>query len=182
MNAAKQAKDGLDFATPGIGTVSHLAAEQFQRTAGIKLRHIPYKGASGALTDVAGGRVPMMLSSIPTALGAIHSGQLRPIAVSALKRSPVLPDVPTIAEQGYPGFDAGTWYGLLVPKGTSPEIVARLNKAANEALKSPEITKRILAEGGAVLGGTSETFAAKMQADNAKWSKIIKDANIKRVE
>lgn len=179
VEAAKKSADGLDFATPGVGTVSQLAAEQFQRTANIKLRHIPYKGATGALTDVAGGRVPFMMSSIPTALGAIQGGQLRPIAVSALKRSPVLPDVPTIAEQGYPGFDAGTWYGLLVPAGTPPEVVARLNEAANDALKVPDIAKRVASEGGAVIGGTSETFAAKLRDDNAKWSMIIKEAGIK---
>ena len=133
--AAKKSPDGMDFTTPGIGTVSHLAAELFARSAGIKLRHIPSRGANSALIDVAAGRIPLMLSSIPTALGLIQSGELRAIAVSALARSPVLPDVPTIAEQGYPGFNAGTWYGLLVPAGTPADIVARLNAAGNAALK-----------------------------------------------
>jgi tripartite-type tricarboxylate transporter receptor subunit TctC len=121
-----------------------------------------------------------MLSSIPTALGLIQSGELRAIAVSALARSPVLPDVPTIAEQGYPGFNAGTWYGLLVPAGTPPDVVARLNEAGNAALKSPLIAERVKAEGGVVLGGSSADFSQKLQADNGKWAKVIKEAGLQQ--
>jgi tripartite-type tricarboxylate transporter receptor subunit TctC len=178
VQAAKNSPDGLDVTTPGIGTVSHLTMELFQKSAGIKLRHIPSRGANSALIDVVGGRIPVMLSSIPTALSLIQSGQLRAIAVSALSRSPVLPNVPTIAEQGYPGFNAGTWYGLLVPAGTPPDVVQKLNEVGNAALKSPEIIERILAEGGLVLGGTSEAFTEKLRTDNAKWSKVVKDAGI----
>jgi tripartite-type tricarboxylate transporter receptor subunit TctC len=178
VQAARNSPDGLDVTTPGIGTVSHLTMELFQRSAGIKLRHIPSRGADSALIDVVGGRIPVMLSSIPTALSLIQSGQLRAIAVSALSRSRVLPNVPTIAEQGYPGFNAGTWYGLLVPAGTPPDVVRKLNEAGNAALKSPEIVERILAEGGVVLGGTSEAFAEKLRTDNVKWSKVVKDAGI----
>jgi tripartite-type tricarboxylate transporter receptor subunit TctC len=176
--AAKQAPDGLDFATPGIGTVSHLSAELFARSAGIKLRHIPSRGANTALLDVAAGRIPLMLSSIPTALGLIRSGELRAIAVSALARSPILPDVPTVAEQGYPGFNAGTWYGLLVPAGTPAAIVKRLNEAGNAALKLPEIIAHVEAEGGVVLGGSSAAFTDKLEIDNSKWSKLIKEAGL----
>jgi tripartite-type tricarboxylate transporter receptor subunit TctC len=176
--AAKDSPDGMEFTTPGDGTVSHLAAELFARSAGIKLRHIPARGATAALTDVTAGRIPLMLSSIPTALGLIQSGGLRAIAVSALARSPVLPDVPTVAEQGYPGFDAGTWYGLLVPAGTPPEVVARLNAAGNAALKSPAILERVQQEGGVVLGGTSAAFTEKLQRDNTKWSKVIQEAGL----
>jgi tripartite-type tricarboxylate transporter receptor subunit TctC len=178
VQAARSSPGGLDVTTPGIGTVSHLTMELFQKSAGIKLRHIPSRGADSALIDVVGGRIPVMLSSIPTALSLIQSGQLRAIAVSALSRSPVLPNVPTIAEQGYPGFNAGTWYGLLVPAGTPPNVVQKLNEAGNAALKSPEIVERILAEGGVVLGGTSEAFTEKLRTDNAKWSKVVKDAGI----
>lgn len=178
VQAAKNSPDGLDVTTPGIGTVSHLTAELFQRSAGIKLRHIPSRGANSALMDVVAGRIPLMLSSIPTALGLIQSGQLRAIAVSALARSPVLPNVPTIAEQGYPGFNAGTWYGLLVPANTPPEVVKKLNEVGNAALKSPEIAERVLAEGGVVLGGTSAAFSEKLRVDNSKWSKVIKEAGL----
>jgi tripartite-type tricarboxylate transporter receptor subunit TctC len=181
VQAAKNAPDGLDVTTPGIGTVSHLTAELFQRSAGIKLRHIPSRAASSALMDVVAERIPLMLSSIPTALGTIQSGQLRAIAVSALERNPVLPTVATIAEQGYPGFDAGTWYGLLVPANTPPDVVKRLNDVGNAALKSPVIVEKIVAEGGIVLGGSSAAFSEKLRLDNAKWSKVIKEAGL-RVE
>jgi tripartite-type tricarboxylate transporter receptor subunit TctC len=176
--AAKKMEGGMDVTTPGIGTVSHLTAELFARNAGITLRHIPSRGANSALIDVAAGRIPLMLSSIPTALGLIQSGSLRAIAVSALARSPVLPDVPTIAEQGYPGFNAGTWYGLLVPAGTPADIVARLNEVGNAALKSPAIVERVQAEGGIVLGGSSADFTDKLEVDNSKWSKVIKEAGL----
>jgi tripartite-type tricarboxylate transporter receptor subunit TctC len=178
VTAAKNAPDGLDVTTPGIGTVSHLTAELFSRSAGIKLRHIPSRGANSALIDVVAGRIPLMLSSIPTALGLINSGQLRAIAVSALARSPVLPNVPTIAEQGYAGFNAGTWYGLLVPAGTPSDVVKKLNDVGNAALKSPEIVDKVVAEGGIVLGGSSADFSEKLRVDNAKWSKVVKEAGL----
>jgi tripartite-type tricarboxylate transporter receptor subunit TctC len=179
VTAAKASPDGLDVTTPGIGTVSHLTAELFARSAGIKLRHIPSRGANSALIDVAAGRIPLMLSSIPTALGLIQSGQLRAIAVSANSRSLVLPAVPTIAEQGYPGFSAGTWYGLLVPAATPPDVVKKLNEAGNSALKSVAVVEKVVAEGGIVLGGSSATFAEKLRVDSSKWAKIIKDANLR---
>jgi tripartite-type tricarboxylate transporter receptor subunit TctC len=176
--AAKKSPDGMDYATPGIGTVSHLTAELFALSAGIKLRHIPSRGAQAALLDVASGRIPLMLSSIPTALGLIQSGELRAIGVTAPERSPVLPNIPTVAEQGYPGFNAGTWYGLLVPAGTPADIVARLNEAGNAALKSPAIVERLKAEGGVVLGGSSAAFTDILKADNGKWSKVVKEAGL----
>ncbi len=178
VTAAKNTPDGLDVTTPGIGTVSHLTAELFARSAGIKLRHIPSRGANSALIDVVAGRVPLMLSSIPTALGLIQSGKLRAVAVSAVERSPVLPNVPTIIEQGYPGFNAGTWYGLLVPAGTPPDIVKKLNVVGNAALKAPAIIERVQAEGGIVLGGSSAAFSEKLRVDNDKWSKLIKEAGL----
>jgi tripartite-type tricarboxylate transporter receptor subunit TctC len=179
VNAAKASPQGLHLATPGNGTVSHLTAELFQKTAGIKLTHVPYKGAAGALTDVIAGRVPVMLSSVPTALSQIRAGKLRPVAVSAQKRSPTLPDVPTIGEQGYPRFDAGTWYGLLVPAGTPQAVVDLLNRTANEVIKLPEVQEKIRQEGGDVVGGTSAQFAAMLKADNEKWGAIVKESGAK---
>jgi tripartite-type tricarboxylate transporter receptor subunit TctC len=178
--AAQKLPDGMDVATPGIGTVSHLTAELFARSAGIKLHHIPSRGATSALMDIAAGRLPLMLSSIPTSLGLIQSGEVRAIAVSARTRSPILPDVPTVEEQGYPGFDAGTWYGLLVPAGTPADVVSRLNEAGNAALKQPSIAERVRAEGGVVLGGSSAAFTDKLHVDNSKWAKVIKDAGIEQ--
>lgn len=179
VKAAKESPNGLPLATPGNGTPSHMVGELFQKTADIKLTHVPYKGAAAALTDVMGGRVPVMLSSVPTALSQIRAGKLRPIAVSADKRSPALPDVPTIGEQGYPGFNAGTWYGLFVPAGTPPNVVAALNTAANEALKMPEVREQILKEGGDVNGGSSEAFAAKVKADYEMWGPVVKSSGAK---
>jgi tripartite-type tricarboxylate transporter receptor subunit TctC len=146
-----------------------------QSAAGIKLSHVPYKGASGALMDVMGGRVPLMLSSVPTALGQIRAGKLRPIAVTASKRSPALPNVPTVEEAGYQGFDNGTWYGLLAPAATPEAVIKTLNAAANEALKAPEVREKILGEGGDAIGGASDRFAALLKSDYAKWGKVVRD-------
>lgn len=179
VKAAKADTNGMALATPGNGTVSHLTGELFQQTAGIKFTHIPYKGAAAALTDVMGGRVPVMLSSVPTALSQIKAGKLRPVAVSASKRSPALPDVPTIEQQGYAGFNAGTWYGLFVPAGTPADIVKTINAAANAAVKSPEVREKILQEGGDVQGGTSEDFAAMVKADREKWGVVVKKSGAK---
>lgn len=174
--AAKSSKEHLDFATPGAGTPSHLIGEMFQRVAGITLVHVPYKGVGGAMTDTIAGRTAMMLSSIPSALPLIRSGKLRAIAVSADRRSPSLPDVPTIAEQGYPGFNAGTWYGLFVPANTPPELIQKINAVANEALASKDVVAFIQREGGSTLGGTPEVFAEKIRLDYALLGKAVRDS------
>ncbi|MFC4273967.1 Bug family tripartite tricarboxylate transporter substrate binding protein [Achromobacter aloeverae] len=169
----------LNLATPGSGTVSHLTSVLFQQAARIEFSHIPYKGASSAITDTIAGRDDLMMSSIPTSFGQIKAGQLRAVAVSADKRSTSLPDVPTIAEAGYPGFNAGTWYGFFVPAKTPPHIVDLLNKAANEALQSPDVVKTIQSDGGDVIGGTSQAFMAVLEEDAAKWSKAVKESGAK---
>src|SRR5437762_7980672 len=156
LAAAKRDPGGITFASPGNGTVSHLAGELLQRAAGVKLTHVPYKGASQALTDTLGGQVQSFMSSVPSALSQIRAGRLRAIAVTSAKRSPELPDAPTIAETGYAGFDANTWYGLLAPAGTPAPIVATLNAEVNRALKTPEVRERLAAEGGDALGGSPE--------------------------
>ncbi|WP_454688655.1 Bug family tripartite tricarboxylate transporter substrate binding protein [Achromobacter aloeverae] len=166
----------LNLATPGSGTVSHLTSVLFQQAAGIQLSHIPYKGASSALTDTIAGRDDLMMSSIPTSFGQIKAGQLRAVAVSADRRSASLPDVPTIAEAGYPGFNAGTWYGFFVPAKTPQAVVDTLNEAANEALRSPDVVKTIQADGGEVIGGSSKAFLAVLHEDAAKWSKAVKES------
>lgn len=176
VKAAKLNPKGLNLATPGNGTPSHLISELFQKTADIQLTHVPYKGAAGALTDLIGGRVSLMMSSVPTALGQIKNGKIRAIAVSAEKRISVLPDVPTIGESGYSGFQIGTWYGLFVPKNTPANIVADINLAANESLKTPFLMEKIAAEGGIVLGGDSKSFADLVKADNALWGRIVKES------
>ena len=175
--AAAKAKPGeLTFASPGNGTVAHLAGELFQTAAGVKFRHIPYKGSSQALTDLMGGQVQLFMASVPTALSQIKGGKLRALAVTFTKRSPALPDVPTIAESGYKGFDANTWFGLLVPAGTPAPVVARLNAEVNKVLNMPDVREKFAAEGGGALGGTPEDFAALLKADYSKWAKVVKDS------
>jgi len=176
VKAAQASSKTLDLATPGNGTPSHLISEMFQKASGVKFTHIPYKGASAAITDLVGGRVAVMMSSVPSALGQIKSGKVRPIAVSSAKRIAVLPNVPTIGESGYPGFNIGTWYGLFVPKGTPPSIVNVLNNAANLAINSAVFKEKIFSEGGVVIGGDSKTFANTVAKDYVTWNKIVKES------
>src|SRR2546428_638508 len=152
LAAAKADPGGVTFASPGNGTVSHLAGELLQRAAGVKLTHVPYKGASQALTDTLGGQVQSFMSSVPSALSQIKGRRLRALAVTSAKRAPELPEVPTIAESGYRGFDASTWYGLLAPALTPASIIARLNAEVNRALKTPEVRERLASEGGQSVG------------------------------
>src|SRR5258706_12519714 len=153
LAAAKTDPGGVTFASPGNGTVSHLTGELLQRAAGVKLTHVPYKAASQALTDTLGGQVQSFMSSVPSALSQIRSGRLRAIAVTSAKRAPELPEAPTIAESGYKGFEASTWYGLLAPAGTPATIVAKLNAEVNRALATPEVRQRLAPQGGGPLGG-----------------------------
>lgn len=177
--AAKAKPDELTFASPGNGTVAHLAGELFQSAAGVKFRHIPYKGSATAMNDLMGGQVQLFMASVPTALPQIKNGKLRPLAVTSTKRAVALPDVPTIAEAGYKGFDANTWFGLLVPKGTPESIVTRLNTEANKVLKMPDVAAKFASEGGGAVGGTPEEFAALLKADYGKWAKVVKDSGAK---
>jgi len=176
LAAAKTDPGGVTFASPGNGTVSHLAGELLQRAAGVKLTHVPYKGASQALTDTLGGQVQSFMSSVPSALSQIKAGRLRALAVTSAKRSSELPNAPTIAESGYRGFEANTWYGLLVPAGTPPAIVARLNAEVNRALATPELRHRLAAEGGEALGGSPEQFASFLKAEHAKWGRVVRES------
>jgi tripartite-type tricarboxylate transporter receptor subunit TctC len=177
--AAKRDPGAVTFASPGNGTVSHLAGELLQRAAGIKLTHVPYKGAPPALTDTLGGQVQSFLSSVPSALGHIKTGRLRALAVTSTTRSAEMPDVPTIAESGYRGFEANTWYGLLAPAGTPAAVVARLNAEVNRVLAMPDVRQRLASEGGDALGGTPEQFASFLKAEHAKWGRVVKESGAK---
>ncbi len=179
LAAAKTDPGGVTFASPGNGTVSHLAGELLQRAAGVKLTHVPYKGASQALTDTLGGQVQSFMSSVPSALSQIRAGRLRAIAVSSATRARELPEVPTIAEAGYKGFGASTWYGLLAPARTPAPVIARLNAEVNRALKTPEVRERLAAEGGEALGGSPEQFASFLKAEHAKWGRVVKESGAK---
>jgi tripartite-type tricarboxylate transporter receptor subunit TctC len=169
----------VTYASPGNGTVSHLSGELLQRASGVKLTHVPYKGAAQALTDTLGGQVDSFMSSVPSALGQIRGGKLRAIAVTSAKRSPELPGTPTIAESGYPGFEASTWYGLLAPAGTPAPVISRLNSEVNRALAAKEVRERLASEGGEALGGSPAHFAAFLAAEHAKWGRIVRESGAK---
>lgn len=178
--AAAKAKPGaINFASPGNGTVAHLTSELFQKAAGIRTQHVPYKGAAQALTDVISGNVELYMSSVPTLIGQIKNGKLRPLAVTSAKRVDDLPDVPTINESGYKGFDAVTWFGLLAPAGTPKDVVAKLNAEFNKALKQPDLAKRLGDEGADPAGGTPEQFAALIKDDIPRWGKVVKESGAK---
>ncbi|RYE77142.1 MAG: tripartite tricarboxylate transporter substrate binding protein [Hyphomicrobiales bacterium] len=178
--ASAKAKPGsINFATSGNGTVAHLATEAFQKAAGIKLTHIPYKGAAQGATDVISGQVHLYVSSIPTLLGHIKSGKMRPLAVTSLKRADDLAQVPTIAESGYKGFDAVTWFGILGPANLPKEVVAKLNADINKALKDPELQKKLADQGADVAGSTPEQFGKLMRDELDRWGQIVRESGAK---
>lgn len=179
VNAAKARPGQINFASPGNGTVAHLTSEMFQKAAGVQTQHVPYKGAAQALTDVVGGTVDIYMSSVPTLLGQIKQGKLRPLAVTSARRVDDLPDVPTINESGYKGFDAVTWFGLLAPAGTPKDVIAKLNAEFNKALKEAELAKRLGDEGADAAGGTPEQFAALIKDEIPRWGKVVKDSGAK---
>ena len=177
--AAKAKPDQITYGSPGNGTVAHLGMELLQKTAGINLQHIPYKGSAQALTDIVGGQIQIYASSVPTAMGQIKDGRLRAIAVTSLKRSASLPETPTIAESGWPGFEAITWFGFVAPAKTPAPIIKELNANINFILKMPEVRSKLMGEGGEILGGTPEQFSALLNKDTARWARVIQDANVK---
>jgi len=178
--AAAKAKPGsINFATSGNGTVAHLATEMFQKEAGIKLTHIPYKGAAQGLTDVIGGNVQLYVSSIPTLIGHIKSGKIRALAVTSATRVDDLPQAPTIAESGYKGFEAVTWFGLLGPANLPRDIVAALNTETNKALKAEDLKKKLGDQGVDIMGGSAESFGKLIREDIAKWGKVVKESGAK---
>lgn len=173
--AAKANPDKITMATSGNGTVAHLSGVRLMKASGVKFAHIPYKGASGAVPDLMGGNVDFFVSSIPTVVGHVTSGALRPLAVTSLKRSPVFPNAPTVAET-YKGFEGVTWFGILAPATTPTPVIARLNAEINKALKEPDVKKTIESEGGEILGGTPQEFASRLKSDIASWSVIVKES------
>jgi tripartite-type tricarboxylate transporter receptor subunit TctC len=179
VKASKAQPGSINFATSGNGTVAHLATESFQKAAGIKLTHIPYKGAAQGATDVISGQVQLYVSSIPTLLGHIKSGKMRALAVTAANRNDDLPQVPTIAESGYPGFEAVTWFGILGPANLPKDVVAKFNADINKALKDPELRRKLGSQGADVAGSTPEQFSRLIHDDIARWGRIVRDSGAK---
>ena len=176
INAAKARPNALNFASPGNGTVAHLTSEMFQKATGVKTQHVPYKGMAQAMGDILSGTVDLYMSSVPTLIGHIKSGKLRALAVTSAKRVDDLPNVPTISELGYPGFDAVTWFGLLAPTGTPKEVIVKLNSEFNKALQDPVLRKRLSNEGADPAGGTPAQFAALIKEDIPRWGKVVKES------
>jgi tripartite-type tricarboxylate transporter receptor subunit TctC len=179
VDAAKAKPGQLNMGSPGSGTIGHVGGELFQRRAGVKFAHIPYKGAGPAVTDLMGGSLDLYFGNSQSVDALVKGGRLRAIAVTSPKRLKNLPDVPTIAESGYPGFEAATWSGLVAPKGTPKAIVERLNAETNKALKNPEMLAKLDSDGSEPLGGSPQRFADFMKSEHAKWGAVIKEAGIK---
>jgi hypothetical protein len=156
-----------------------LNTELFKSVVKIDLTHVPYKGGGPAIADLLGGQVQMTTENVFLMMPYFNAGQLRPIAVTSLKRSSILPDVPTIAESGYPNFEIIGQFGFVAPAGTPDDVIVKLNSAFNKILKSPEIIKKLNAQGSDVRSGTPEAFQAILQSESIKWLGVIKDANIK---
>src|SRR5712692_5403051 len=180
FTALARSKPGqLNYASNGNGSSSHLAAVMFEAMAGVAMVHVPYKGLSPALADLLSGRVQLMFSSVVAILPHIKAGKLRGLAVTGSKRLSSMPELPTIAESGLPGYEASSWYGVLAPAGTPREIIARLNAETVKALEQPEVRNSLLAEGAEPIGGPPEKFAAHIKSENERLGKLIRDAKIR---
>ena len=177
--AAKKEPGKVNMASPGNGTIGHIGGILFQRRAGIAMTHVPYKGANPAVTDLMGGSVDCYFGNSQAVGGLVAGGRLRPLAVTSPNRLASFPNVPTIAESGYDGFEAATWSGLVAPAGTPAAIVAKLNAAANKALASEAMKKQLADEGSTALGGTPAQFAAFLKSEHAKWGTAVREAHIK---
>jgi tripartite-type tricarboxylate transporter receptor subunit TctC len=176
---AKAAPTPLQYGSPGVGTVNHLAGEYLAAETGMKLQHVPYKGNGPALGDLLGGHIPMMFVPIPVALGNIKAGTLRGLAIGSANRTSLLPDLPTLAESGVPGFEVALRYGLVAPAGTPPAVVARLNKELNAALLTEDVKNRLATEGAESLPGTPEAYAADIDKEEKKWGGLVKKLGLK---
>ncbi|GKS86417.1 tripartite tricarboxylate transporter substrate binding protein [Acidovorax sp. SUPP1855] len=173
---AKANPGKVNFGSSGSGSSIHLSGELFKSMAKVDMQHVPYKGSAPAVTDLLGNQIGIMFDNMPSAIQHVRSGKLRPIAVTTAKRSPELPDVPTIAEAGVSGYEATSWFGMFAPAGTPAPIVAQLNKALVKVLSQPETKKKLADQGAEPVSETPEQFAAFIQAESAKWGKVVKES------
>ena len=176
---AKARPGALSFGSAGTGTGVHLTGELFKSVAHIDITHVPYKGGGPALADLVAGQIPMGVQNISTIMSHVRSGRIRALGVSSLERSPALPDVPTIASQGFPGFEAREWYGVVAPGGTPRATVTRLNQEIVRIINLPEIRSRLLDLGADIVGDSPEQFSALMKAELVKWSKLLRETGIR---
>ena len=179
INAAKAKPGELTFSSGGIGGSHQLSAEIFKQSAGIDMIHVPYKSGAAGLTDLMAGNVTMMFDQMYSAMPSIKADKLRAIAITSKKRSPLLPNVPSFTELGYPKVEVLNWQGLIAPKGTPKAIIDKLNAAANEALKDPQLRELMLSQGNEIGGGTPADFAALIRSESIKWGAVVRIAKIK---
>jgi tripartite-type tricarboxylate transporter receptor subunit TctC len=179
IDLAKAKPGELNFASSGNGTSIHLSGELFKAMTGTDIVHVPYKGSGPAVTDLLGGQVQMMFDNMPSSLPHVKAGKLRALGVTSAKRSPALPEVPTIAEAGVPGYDATSWFGILAPAGTPEPVVTRLQGAIVQALGEPEMRQRMADLGAEPVGDTPAEFGQFITAELAKWAKVVNDAGVK---
>ena len=169
----------MTFASSGSGTSIHVSGELFKTMTGIDMTHVPYKGRASAIPDLLGGRVTMMFDNMPSSLPLVKEGRLRALGVTSLKRSAAAPDIPTIAEQGLPGFEAVSWFALFAPAGTPKPVVDRLQVEVKKILAMPDIGAKLAEAGLDVVGSTPDELAAYQRAEIAKWAKVVKDSGAK---
>ena len=169
-------KSRLNYGSAGNGSVNHLLGEMFNSAADIKLVHVPYRGAAPAIQDLLGGRVHVVFTSLPSVKGFIDAQTLRALAVTSATRTPAAPDVPTVAESGYPGFDVNPWFGIFVPAGVAPERIARINQDINTLLADPEVAKKFQAQGAVPFASTPEAFRQQLTASIAKWAAVVRES------
>jgi tripartite-type tricarboxylate transporter receptor subunit TctC len=176
---AKANPGKINYASSGPGTPYHMAGELFKSMAGVDLVHIPYKGSSGARTDVMGGQVQLMFDAVTTMAGPVKAGKVKALATTGMQRSSVLPDVPTVNEAGVPGYEATIWLGLMAPKGTPPEVVDKLNEAVSKIASEPAVKAEWAKQGATPMVMSPAQFQQYLEGDIAKWARVIKTANIK---
>lgn len=176
---AKAVPRKFNMASSGNGTSIHLSGELFKQLTGVEMPHVPYRGSGPAINDLVGGQVDVMFDNLPSSIEQAKSGNLRALAVTSAARSPALPDVPTLAESGLPGFEATSWFALFTPKGTPPEIVAKLNAETRKALATPDLQKRFAELGGEIKPMSPDELMAFVRAEHAKWAQVVKTSGAK---
>ena len=176
---AKSKPGQLNFASSGVGSIVHLNGEFFKMIGGVDLQHVPYKGTALAIPDVANGNVAMLFDSLASVMPHVRSGKVRPLAINAGKRSPLIPDVPTLAEAGMPQFDRYTWFGLFAPAGTPAEIVSKVQADTVAALRAPDLLKRFADVGAEPVGSTPAEFVERIRSDTARWAEVIRAGKVK---
>ena len=175
---AKANPGKLNYGSPGNGSTAHLSMELFKSMTGIQMVHIPYKGSAGVLADLIGGQIITTMDNMPPYIPQVKAGKIRALAVSPTRRSSAVPEIPTVAEAGVPGYDSGAWFGLVAPANTPKDIVNKLSRETARILKLPDVSARLLELGAEPVGNTPEQFSAHIKAEITKWAKVIKDANV----